>query len=66
MASPVDGTLAHALERYFGLLLKKSDYVMLESDGETFRDAEPELDYGFAPTSFSDYEISRSSYRAQT
>jgi lipopolysaccharide biosynthesis protein len=64
--SPIDGTLAHALERYFGLLLKKSDYVMLESDGETFRDAKPELDYGFAPTSFSDYEISRSSYRAQT
>jgi lipopolysaccharide biosynthesis protein len=58
--SPVDGTMAHALERYFGLLLKKLGYLMLESDGETFKEAKSESGYGFAPLSFSDYQTTRS------
>ena len=48
----VDGTLAHALERFFGMLMYKTGHQIYISDGETLRpynaNSSPEA-YRFAP-----------------
>lgn len=47
-AGQVDGTLAHAIERFFGLLIEKTWFIMFEADGETVKEVKDNSNFPFA------------------
>ena len=47
-AGQVDGTLAHAIERFFGLLIEKTWFIMFETDGETVKEVKDNSNFPFA------------------